>query len=110
MSPCHLVTLSSSQILWRLAMPIKKDLAALPSETPQLPLRRGRGLRLSQASKQARELASKSSGSPQISIESDRSAPIAQPKAELAGEMIASAEAPSPPALVAAENAVAAAP
>jgi hypothetical protein len=43
-------------------MPTKKDLAALLSETPQRPLRRGRGLRLSRPSKQAQESASKPSG------------------------------------------------
>ena len=37
-------------------MTTKKDLAALPSETPG-PLRRGRGLRLSRAGKQSKQLA-----------------------------------------------------
>ena len=58
-------------------MPTKKDLAALLSETPQPPLRRGRGLRLSRASKQARELASKPSAAPEPSSLPESSATAA---------------------------------
>ena len=58
-------------------MPTKKDLAALLSETPQPPLRRGRGLRLSRASKQARELVSKPSAAPEPSSLPESSAAAA---------------------------------
>jgi hypothetical protein len=89
-------------------MPTKKDLAALLSETPQQPLRRGRGLRLSRASKQARELASNPSVSPEPSTLPDPSATVALPSVELAA---VSAEPPIAPDAVAAEaDAVAAAP
>jgi hypothetical protein len=63
-------------------MPTKKDLAALLSETPQPPLRLGRGLRLSRASKQARELAAKPSVAPEPSSlpePSARAAALAAP-------------------------------
>ena len=84
-------------------MPIKKDLAALLSETPQQPLRRGRGLRLSRASKQARELASKPSVSPEPSTLPEPSAMVARPPVELAAEAAASAATPIAPDVVAAE-------
>jgi hypothetical protein len=58
-------------------MPTKKDLAALLSETPQQPLRRGRGLRLSRTSKQARELVSKPSAAPEPSSLPESSATAA---------------------------------
>ena len=58
-------------------MPTKKDLAVLLSENPQPPLRRGRGLRLSRASKQARELALKPSAAPESSSLPESSATAA---------------------------------
>ena len=64
-------------------MPTKKDLAALLSETPQPPLRRGRGLRLSRASTQARDFVSKRSVSPDPSTPPDPSAVIAPALVEL---------------------------
>jgi hypothetical protein len=73
-------------------MPTKKDLAALLSETPQQPLRRGRGLRLSGASKQARGLALKPAVSPEPSTLPEPSATVAPPSIELAAA--ASAETP----------------
>jgi hypothetical protein len=86
-------------------MPTKKDLVALLSETPQQPLRRGRGLRLSRASKQARDLASKPSTLP------EPSATVALPSVELAVDAAASAATPIAPDAVAVEaEAVAAAP
>jgi len=85
-------------------MPTKRDLAALSSETQQ-PLRRGRGLRLSQVSKQARERTSISSGSPLSSAQPEASTRIDRPAAELAAEAAASAEAPSAPDAVIAEAA-----
>ena len=57
-------------------MPTKKDLAARLSETPQPPLRRGRGLRLSRVSKQALELASKPTAAPELAADP---APAAAP-------------------------------
>jgi hypothetical protein len=63
-------------------MPVKKDLAALLSETPQQPLRRGRGLRLSRASKQARELALKPSVLPDPLVSPEPSATVALPASE----------------------------
>ena len=90
-------------------MPTKKDLAALLSETPQPPLRRGRGLRLSRASKQARELAPKPSVSPEPSTSPpEPSFPVAQPAAEPAA--VAAATPIAPDAVAAEANAVAAAP
>jgi hypothetical protein len=92
-------------------MPTKKDLVALLSETPQQPLRRGRGLRLSRASKQARELASKPSVSPEPSTLPEPSATVALPSVELAAKAAASAETRIAPVAVATEaDAVAAAP
>ncbi|MEO7911557.1 MAG: hypothetical protein ABIV47_18085, partial [Roseiflexaceae bacterium] len=90
-------------------MPTKKDLAALLSETPQPPLRRGRGLRLSRASKQARELASKPSAAPESAAAPESPAlpdPIETadlPLVELAAEVAASAAPPIAPDAVAAE-------
>jgi hypothetical protein len=88
-------------------MSTKKDLAALLSETPQQPLRRGRGLRLSRASKQARELASKPSVSPEPSIPPEPSATVVLPSVELAA---ISAAPPIAPDAVAAEAGAVAAP
>ena len=85
-------------------MPTKKDLAALLSETPQRPLRRGRGLRLSRVSKQARELASKPSVSPEPSSLPEPSATVALRSVELAAEAAASAETPIAPDALAAES------
>jgi hypothetical protein len=79
-------------------MPTKKDLAALLSDTPQPPLRRGRGLRLSQASKQARELVSKSAVSPESASQPDPSAPIvALPADAPVADFAASAAPPISP-------------
>jgi hypothetical protein len=67
-------------------MPTKKDLAGLQSETPQQPLRRGRGLRLSRASKQASQPASKPADPPEPvpprppSQPAAEAAPVAPPK------------------------------
>jgi hypothetical protein len=84
-------------------MPTKKDLAAPLSETPQ-PLRRGRGLRLSSASKQAHGLASKPSSAPEpsgavalpsVALAAEAAAPAAPtiaPAAEAAPEVIAPIE------------------
>jgi hypothetical protein len=91
-------------------MPTKKELAALLSETPQQPLRRGRGLRLSSASKQAWGLASKPSVSPEPSTLPEPSATVAPPSIKLAAAA-ASAETPIALDAVAAQSdAVAAAP
>jgi hypothetical protein len=88
-------------------MPTKKDLAGLLSETPQQPLRRGRGLRLSRSSKQAPELASKRSEPPKPAAsaarsaiepgaEADPSAPADQPSEGVAAAALsARAEQPS---------------
>ncbi len=76
-------------------MPTKKDLVIRPSETPQLPLRRGRGLRLSRASKQTQDLASKLSISPETSTLFERSTAVAETAEPL--------ELPSAPEAVAAE-------
>jgi hypothetical protein len=92
-------------------MPTKKDLAALLSETPQPPLRRGRGLRLSGASKQTRELAPKPSVSPEPSVLPEPSATAAPSQAELVADSVAVAETPIASDAVAAEaDPVAAAP
>ena len=64
-------------------MPTKKDLAALLSETPQPPLRRGRGLRLSRASKQARELAPKPSILPEPLVAPEPLSSLAEPPATI---------------------------
>jgi hypothetical protein len=86
-------------------MPMKKDLVALLSETPPPPLRRGRGLRLSRASKQARELAPKPSVSP------EPSSPVARPATGSATDSAVAAEMPiAPDAVAVAADAVAAAP
>lgn len=86
-------------------MPTKKDLAALLSETPQPPLHRGRGLRLSRASKQARELAPKPSVSP------EPSSPVARQATGSAADSAVAVEIPIAPDPVAvAADAVAAAP
>jgi hypothetical protein len=73
-------------------MPTKKDLAALLNDTQPPPLRRGRGLRLSQASKQARELLAKTSAPPEAASQPDTSAPIDPPLAGYADEAIIAAE------------------
>ena len=75
-------------------MSTKKDLAALLSETPPPPLRRGRGLRLARASKQVWDLAPKSSVWPEPSILPDPSAMLALPSVELPAEDAASAATP----------------
>ena len=84
-------------------MPTKKDLSALLSETPQPPLRRGRGLRLSRASKQARELAPKPSVVPGPSISPEPSAAVARPPAEPDADSVVVTETPIVPAAVATE-------
>jgi hypothetical protein len=84
-------------------MSTKKNLVALLSETPQQPLRRGRGLRLSRASKQAREFASKPSVSPEPSTQPEPSATVALPSVELAAKAGASAETRIAPDAVATE-------
>ena len=81
-------------------MPTKKDLSALLSETPQPPLRRGRGLRLSRASKQARELAPKPSVLSGPSISPEPSAALARSPAEPASDSIEVAGTPIVPAVV----------
>jgi hypothetical protein len=78
-------------------MPTKKDLAALLNDTQPPPLRRGRGLRLSQASKQARELVAKTSAPPEAASQPDTSAPIDPPLVGHADEAIITAEPPSAP-------------
>ena len=65
-------------------MPTKKDLSARLSETPQPPLRRGRGLRLSRASKQALELASKPAAAAELVADP---APPAAPGLSAASEL-----------------------
>ena len=90
-------------------MPTKKDLAALLSETPQPPLRRGRGLRLSRASKQARELAPKPSVSSVSSTPPEPSATVVRPSAEPAADSAVAAEPPIVPAAMPAEADVVAA-
>jgi len=65
----------------------KKNLVTLLSETPQPPLYRGRGLRLSRASKQIRELAAKPFAAPDLSAELSTSPELSS--------------LPEPPALVA---------
>ena len=81
-------------------MPTKKDLAALLSETPQPPLRRGRGLRLSRASKQARELASKPAASavpailPESSTIPEPTAMVDLPAGDLVADVATAAETP----------------
>src|SRR5687768_12857830 len=82
-------------------MPTKKDLAALLSETPQQPLRRGRGLRLSRASKQARELAAKPSAAPEPSTVPEPAAMAALPSVELADVVAAPAPTIAPDAVAA---------
>jgi hypothetical protein len=92
-------------------MPTKKDLVALLSETPQPPLRRGRGLRLSRVSKQTRELAPKPSVSPEPSISPEPSATVAPSQVELVADSVAVVETPIASDAVAAESdTVAAAP
>ena len=73
-------------------MPTKKDLAALLSEDPQPPLRRGRGLRLSRASKQIVD----------ASLEVG-ARPIAAKPVEPPPETVASVEAPVEPVAAAPE-------
>jgi hypothetical protein len=72
-------------------MPTNKDLAALLGESPQPPLRRGRGLRLARASKQAREIASKPSILPEPSTLPEPSATTGLPAVESDAEAVASA-------------------
>jgi hypothetical protein len=86
-------------------MPMKKDLSAVLSETPQPPLRLGRGLRLSRAAKQAPEFV------PKPSVVPERSAMVALPSTESAADSVAHAEIPIAPDVVAADaDAVDAAP
>src|SRR3712207_253784 len=62
-------------------MPIKKDLADLRSEAPP-PLRRGRGLRLSRAAKQSKELAATPPAKP-AAVPAESAAPaLESPQAE----------------------------
>jgi len=88
-------------------MPTKKALAARLSETPQPPLRRGRGLRLSRASKQALELASKPAAAPELAA---NSAPSAAPELSAASELalvepaVEAAESATPPIATDAES------
>jgi hypothetical protein len=98
-------------------MSSKKELAALRSEAPQPPLRRGRGLRLSRASKQARELVPKPPALPEPSMSPapatlpETSHLAALPAAGAAIGSTAAAETPIAPDAVAAEaGLVAAAP
>ncbi|MEP7191195.1 MAG: hypothetical protein ABI901_18545, partial [Roseiflexaceae bacterium] len=81
-------------------MPTKKDLAALLSETPQQPLRRGRGLRLSRASKQALELAAKPVAAPELAADPAPSAApalSAAPDLALVEPTVAADESAVPP-------------
>jgi len=87
-------------------MPTKKDLAAPLSETPQ-PLRRGRGLRLSGASKQAHGLASKPSSAPEPSTAPEPSGAVALPSVALAAEAAAPAAPTIAPAAEAAPEVIA---
>jgi len=86
---------------------MKKDLAALLGESPQQPLRRGRGLRLSRAAKQARELVANPLAAPEPSVSP---APLPEPSATdalpSAADPAAAAEEPVTPAAPAAEAAV----
>jgi hypothetical protein len=90
-------------------MPTKKDLAALLSETPQQPLSRGRGLRLSRASQQARELAAKPSVAsepstlPEQSAAPEPAAMAALPSVELTDAVAAPAAPTIAPDAAAAE-------
>jgi len=84
-------------------MSTKKELAALQSATPQQPLRRGRGLRLSRASKQARELVPKPSASPEAFTLPHSSAAVAPLPAEPAAVSAVAAGAPTVPDAVAVE-------
>jgi hypothetical protein len=79
-------------------MPTKKDLAALLSETPQPPLRRGRGLRLSRASKQALDLSLEAGARPEPSNQ------VAARPAQPATEATESGEAPIAPSAEASES------
>jgi hypothetical protein len=84
-------------------MPTKKDLAALLSETPQQPLRRGRGLRLSRAAKQARELAAQPSMLPEPSTLPAPSVAVGQAPVEPAAVPDAPPIVPDPVDAAAAE-------
>jgi hypothetical protein len=92
-------------------MPTKKDLAAVLSETPQQPLSRGRGLRLSRASKQTRQLAAKPSAAsepstlPEQSAAPDSAAMIARPSVELTDAAAFAAPTIVPDAVAAEANA-----
>jgi hypothetical protein len=85
-------------------MSTKKELAALPSETPQPPLRRGRGLRLSRAAKQARELAVKPPASSEQSVVPEPSSSVVMPASEPPTDSAAISETPIVPDTVAAEE------
>ena len=92
-------------------MSSKKELAASRSEAPQPPLRRGRGLRLSRASKQTRELTAKPPFLPEPYGLPKPSHAAALPAAEAAVGSAAAAEAPlAPGAMVAEAEMVATAP
>jgi hypothetical protein len=71
-------------------MPTKKDLAALLSEDPQPPLRRGRGLRLSRASKQIADASLVVGARPIAAKPAEPAEPPEQPS-----EAAASVEAPA---------------
>jgi len=68
-------------------MPTKKDLAALLSETPQPPLHRGRGLRLSRAAKQSKEL------SLEAGARLEPSTPVAKPPVKPAAGVLETVDA-----------------
>jgi hypothetical protein len=78
-------------------MPAKKDPAALLRESPQPPLRRGRGLRLSRASKRRRDLPLEASVLPESFT------PAAEPSA-VAAESSASLPPASAPRSVSAPS------
>ncbi|HJZ50363.1 MAG TPA: hypothetical protein VKE41_24500 [Roseiflexaceae bacterium] len=84
-------------------MPTKKDLAALLSETPQPPLRRGRGLRLSRASQQTPNAPVEADASP---VPSSR---VDAPPSEEDPEVDASVEAPGEPTTAAPDSSATAA-
>jgi hypothetical protein len=85
-------------------MPTKKDLAALLSENPQPPLRRGRGLRLSRVSKHALN-ASFEMGAPPAAPDQAAARPAERPPAAdaLAEPTVVPLAAASEPASVTAD-------
>jgi hypothetical protein len=91
-------------------MPSRKDLAALLGESPQQPLRRGRGLRLSRAAKQARELAANPLAAPEPSASPpplpESSATTTLPPAASPADSAAAAEESVTTDALAAEGAV----